>query len=92
MERAGFGCDARSHALERDSPGTSVGIAAAKTYAKPHLIVDIDAPDAAGRIRAWLAANPDLQILSIGGPRESEAPGIYRAALSLLETLPSTCA
>jgi hypothetical protein len=74
------------------SPGTSVGIAAAKTYAKPHLIVDIDAPDAAGRIRAWLGANPDIQILSIGGPRESEAPGIYRAALSLLETLPLTCA
>lgn len=70
------------------SPGTSVGIAAAQTYAKPHLIVDIAAPDAAGRIRAWLGANPGLQTLSIGGPRESEAPGIYRAALSLLETLP----
>jgi hypothetical protein len=69
------------------SPGTSVGIAAAQTYAKPHLIVDIDAPDAAGRIRAWLGANPGLQTLSIGGPRESEAPGIYRATLSLLETL-----
>ena len=69
------------------SPGTSVGIAAAKIYAKPHLLIDIDAADAAGRIRAWLAANPGIQTLSIGGPRESEAPGIYRAALSLLETL-----
>ena len=69
------------------SPGTSVGIAAAKACAKPHLVVDIDAPDAAGLIRAWLGANPGIQTLSIGGPRESEAPGIYRAALSLLETL-----
>jgi hypothetical protein len=68
------------------SPGTSVGIAATQTYAKPHLIVDIDAPDAAGRIQAWLLEYPDIRILSIGGPRESEAPGIYRAALSLLET------
>ena len=69
------------------SPGTSVGIVAAETYAKAHLIVDIDAPDAGGRIRAWLAANPGIQTLSIGGPRESEAPGIYRAALALLTQL-----
>lgn len=70
------------------SPGTSVGIAAAGTHAKPHLIVDIEAPDAAGRVQAWLRENPDIRTLSIGGPRESEAPGIYQAALSLLETLP----
>lgn len=69
------------------SPGTSVGIAAAQTSAKPHLVVEIDAPDAAGRIRAWLGANPGIRTLSIGGPRESEAPGIYRAALVLLEML-----
>ena len=69
------------------SPGTSVGIAAARACAKPHLIVDIEAADAAGRIRAWLGANPGIRTLSIGGPRESETPGIYRVALSLLETL-----
>ena len=73
--------------LNANSPGTSVGIAAAQTRAKPHLIVDIDAPDAAERIRAWLAENPDIRILSIGGPRESESPGIYQVALTLLETL-----
>jgi len=69
------------------SPGTSVGIAAAQTCARPHLIVDIDAPDAAERIRDWLCANPDIRTLSIGGPRESEAPGIYRSALALLTRL-----
>jgi hypothetical protein len=67
------------------SPGTAVGIAATETYSKPHLIVDIDSTDAAERIRAWLAQNPDIHILSIGGPRESESHGIYRAALSRLE-------
>ena len=68
------------------SPGTLAGIAATETYAKPNLIVDIEAPDAIERIRAWLSANPHIHILSIGGPRESESPGIYRAALALLET------
>jgi hypothetical protein len=68
------------------SPGTSVGVTAAKTYEKRHLIVDIDSPDAAGQIRAWLRSNLNIRILSIGGPRESEAPGIHRAALALLET------
>jgi putative molybdenum carrier protein len=69
------------------SPGTSVGIAATQTYAKPHLIMDIEAPHAAEQIRAWLAGNPEIGTLSIGGPRESESPGIYRAVLSLLEML-----
>ena len=72
--------------VDTSSPGTSVGIAATNTYAKPHLIVDIDAPDPAARIRAWLLENPDIRILSIGGPRESESPGIYRAALAVLST------
>jgi hypothetical protein len=73
--------------LNAHSPGTSVGIAAIQTYSKPHLIVDLDAPNVAERIRAWLTENPGIRILSIGGPRESEAPGVYRAALTLLETL-----
>ena len=72
---------------DASSPGTSVGIAAAETYAKPYLIIDIDAPDAVERIRAWLSENPAIGRLSIGGPRESEAPGIYAAALGLLSRL-----
>lgn len=70
-----------------NSPGTSVGIAAAQTFAKPYLIVDIDAPDAPARICAWLGEHPDIRILSIGGPRESESPGIYDAVLGLLNEL-----
>ena len=74
----------RSHA---SSPGTGIAIAAAETYAKPYLIIDIDAPDAAGRIRAWLEEHPAIRILSIGGPRESEAPGIYDSVLASLTAL-----
>ena len=75
---------ARSNA---SSPGSAFAITVAKTHMKPCLIVDIDADDAADSIRVWLDENPAIRVLGIGGPRESEAPGIYRAALSLLETL-----
>jgi hypothetical protein len=69
------------------SPGTSVAVAAAESLEKPYLIVDVDTPDAAERIRLWLSAHPDIRILSIGGPRESESPGIYDTALMLLKAL-----
>jgi hypothetical protein len=70
---------------DANSPGTSFAVSSAESHAKPHLVIDIDSPDAADGIRAWLGDHPAIRTLSIGGPRESEAPGIYRAALSLLE-------
>ena len=69
------------------SPGSAFAVSVAKTHMKPYLIIDIDAPDAVERIRAWLVEQPDIRVLSIGGPRESEAPGIYDAALVLLKAL-----
>jgi hypothetical protein len=66
------------------SPGTAFAMACAERYGKLYLIADVDAPDAAGRIRAWLSENPSIRALGIGGPRESEAPGIYRATLAIL--------
>lgn len=72
------------------SPGTALAIQLAEKYAKPHLIVDIDEPEAADRIRAWLRDHPAIRTLSIGGPRESECPGIYDAARTLLDVLIST--
>jgi hypothetical protein len=71
------------------SPGTQFAIGIAEHYAKPYLLVDVDSPLAAEQIRAWLDANPEIRILSIGGPRESEAPGIYAAVLALLTALTS---
>ena len=69
------------------SPGSAFAVAVAKTHMKPHLIVDIDVPSTAERIRAWLGEHPDIRILSIGGPRESESPGIYDAVFRLLNEL-----
>jgi hypothetical protein len=69
------------------SPGTALAIRMAKDYGKPHLIVDLDATRAAKRIRVWLREHQMFLVLNIGGPRESEAPGIYRAALSLLSSI-----
>lgn len=66
------------------SLGSAFAIAVAKTHMKPYLIIDIDASDAVERIRTWLGEHPDIRILSIGGPRESESPGIYDSALRLL--------
>ena len=69
------------------SPGTSFALSRVERYAKPSLIVDIDARDAAERIRAWLGKHPAIHVLGIGGPRESEARGIYRSALAVLTRL-----
>ena len=67
------------------SPGTMFAIATAERYAKPYLVIDIDAPDAPECIRSWLSKHSAIRALSIGGPRESEAPGIYDAVVALLK-------
>ena len=72
---------------DANSPGSDFAIAVAETYTKPHLIIDVESPDGAERTRAWLKEQPSIRVLGIGGPRESEAPGIYRAALALLTRL-----
>jgi hypothetical protein len=71
------------------SPGTALAAQLAEDNAKPHLIADIDKPGAVDRIRTWLGRHPAIRSLSIGGPRESESPGIYRLALALLTALRS---
>ena len=40
----------------------------------------LDAEDAVARLRAWLAGKRTPLALCIGGPRESEAPGVYAKA------------
>jgi hypothetical protein len=68
------------------SGGTQLANAVADELGKPCLALDVAAPDAAARLSAWLATvKPEL--LSIGGPRESEAPGIYAKARALLESV-----
>jgi hypothetical protein len=75
------------------SHGTILARALAETYGKPMLVADVEAPDATERVREWLAAllaahRPATPFrLGIGGPRESEAPGIYRKARVLVAEL-----
>ena len=73
------------------SRGTTLARELAERYGKPLLIIDVTAPDAADRAREWLqarhrAGDPVLA-LGVGGPRESEAPGIYGRAGTLLRTV-----
>jgi Circularly permutated YpsA SLOG family len=72
------------------SGGTALAQALAAQYRKPLLVLDVSAPDAAARARPWLAgllaahADETPFRLAIGGPRESEAPGIYVQARALV--------
>jgi len=74
---------------------TSIGTQRANEWArqhgKPELIIDVTDPKATERATAWLEAqrkrfSPHMT-LSIGGPRESEAPGIYKQTRALLVKL-----
>jgi hypothetical protein len=60
----------------------------ARQHGKPELAIDATDAKAVERAVAWLKAQekrfgPDMT-LSIGGPRESEAPGIYERARTLI--------
>jgi hypothetical protein len=60
----------------------------AHQHGKPLLVIDATDPGASARTKVWLQAQtkrfgPDMT-LSIGGPRESEAPGIYMRAKTLI--------
>jgi Circularly permutated YpsA SLOG family len=70
------------------SKGTMLAQELAARMGKPLLVVDLDEPGTVSRANAWLrtqreAFGPGLR-LAIGGPRESEASGIYRRAREFL--------
>jgi hypothetical protein len=80
-----------------DGEGLSVSIGTrradrwAHQHGKPELVVDATDAKAPRHIEAWLAAQrkrfgPHMT-LSIGGPRESEAAGIYARARVLIATM-----
>jgi hypothetical protein len=79
------------------SVGTSRGQQWAHRHGKPLLVIDATEPNAPARAAVWVKAQlrrfgPDMT-LSIGGPRESEAPGIYaRARLLIAAMLASSTA
>ncbi len=81
--------------------GVSSGTARAEQLATKHgkqlLVVNLTEADALDRATSWLAGQlrasaeasgvADAFKLGIGGPRESEAPGIYRQARPFIEAL-----
>jgi hypothetical protein len=73
------------------SQGTVLARGLTTRYRKPVLVIGLGEPDAAARARAWLDAQlttfGDNLVLSIGGPRASEAPGILGAATVFLTNL-----
>jgi hypothetical protein len=73
------------------SRGTTLARDLAERYRKPLLVIDVNAADAAERALDWLQArrriHPRDFALGVGGPRESETPGIYGRARTLLRLI-----
>src|ERR1700687_2175913 len=73
------------------SKGTALAEELAHRYRKPLLVVDLSAAEAVTHAALWLRVQQrrkgaDLA-LAIGGPRESEAPGIYTRAAAFIGAL-----
>ncbi len=67
--------------------GTLLTIEEAKRTGKPHLIIALDEREAAvDTIRSWVDEN-NIHTLNIGGPRESNSPGVYEDTCELLRAL-----
>jgi Circularly permutated YpsA SLOG family len=73
------------------SKGTALAEDLAHRYRKPLLVADLAAPEAAERAVLWLRVQRRRLgsglTLAIGGPRESEAPGIYQRAAAFVRAL-----
>ncbi len=73
------------------SAGTMLADDLAHRYRKSLLVVDLRAPDIIERAAPWLRAQRTAFgagfMLAIGGPRESEAPGIYKRASRFIGAL-----
>jgi Circularly permutated YpsA SLOG family len=73
------------------SKGAVLAEQLAHRYRKPLLIVDLEESEAVARAALWLRVQQRRVgaglALAIGGPRESEAPGIYLRATTFLHAL-----
>jgi hypothetical protein len=65
------------------SKGTALALEKAQVLGKPHTVVDVDNRDTLSQVEDFLAAHK-ARAVCIGGPRESEAPGIYGKAKDVL--------
>jgi hypothetical protein len=89
--------DSDAALIVTDSEGLAVSIGTkradrwAHKHGKPELVVSTGDVNASAHAVAWLIAQrkrfgPHM-VLSIGGPRESEAPGIYARAKALIANM-----
>jgi hypothetical protein len=73
------------------SAGTALAQDLAHRYRKPLFVADLANPDIIKHAVLWLRVQHgrygDALKLAIGGPRESEAPGIYRRAVDFVGAL-----
>jgi len=73
------------------SKGTERAQEWADHYGKPFLVVDAGQPDVAAQVARWLQAQRKRfgahMTLGVGGPRESEAPGIYESTRLLMASV-----
>jgi hypothetical protein len=73
------------------SAGTALASELAHRYRKPLLIAKLDNADALKHAALWLRVQQARHgaglKLAVGGPRESEAPGIYRRAKAFMGAL-----
>lgn len=69
------------------SPGTALTKEAAMRLCRPCMVVDVAEPSASPVTAGFLERLPQAATLNIAGPRESEAPGIYREVRALLDLL-----
>ena len=73
------------------SKGTRRAQEWANHYGKPLLVIDAGQPDAAAQVVQWLRAQRSRfganMTLSVGGPRESEALGIYTRTRELMASV-----
>jgi hypothetical protein len=73
------------------SPGTILGQELAHRYRKPLYVADLMGADSRKHAALWLrvqkARAGDGLKLAVGGPRESEAPGIYSRTIKFLDAL-----
>jgi hypothetical protein len=73
------------------SKGTALARELAHGQRKPVLVVDLSQSDTFTQAKLWLRVQQgrhgDALKLAIGGPRESEAPGIYARAAEFLRDL-----
>jgi len=73
------------------SRGTALAQDFAHRYRKPLFVADLANPDILRHAGLWLRVQQtrhgEALALAIGGPRESEAPGIYAHAVTFIEAL-----